>query len=781
MYAKSGNTQEKQPLIDHLIVAMKMAKCCADELGIDDQKIVDMIELAAFCHDVGKCTDFFQNITLSSLQDEDKKTLINKLYPNIKEQHPRHNEISWMYCALRANKSFSSLALQAIYWHHGTFLYQDEIEIRNSNIIWQQLSKFEDPKEIFNKINDLLNQGKKYFSFDIEKYFEILNEENVKVQKIFEAPLSVTTDIKNSHRLLIRSCIVRADHITSSLTCVQLKDIIENDNAQLYFNKSKAYELIDVSCPESYQQERFQTQQNCVLECEKTTIVKAPAGAGKTIIGIMWALQKHKQVYWVCPRNSVAEGVYKNIIEELRALNLTNDVSVELFLTSERKECTHESLDVCTSRIIVTNIDNLLSPMVAHKDVKRIFDINNSFVILDEFHEYLSLEEDEALLAAFITYMRARNLCCKNTQTLLLSATPTILHMLWDSGKNPTKLLPNKNEHYPAQHKKEYFVSCENEFITTPSAKSLTMYLAIKNVQEYFKQNYTQICHSKYTKEDRKKTFEYLLDKFGKNGNKEDTVISAPILQAALDISFNELYKSSESPESDVQTIGRINRWGEINNVCNLHMLDLKHNARERSATQNRYDLSLSRKWYEFLQENIKEKSLITLDELYVLYNDFNNQFNKDINDFIVKKLEESFKQLCYFYPKQTNFKKKVNDNKTYTAKTLRSSTTSYFIVIKDQNNNWINSTFTISNKEFDEKCLTEETGIYLNNKAKLSKLLEKLENQSDIFDYTDVLKQLHKKKVSIIYELKKFAKCSASPIPVLSHQYDSIIGLIER
>src|SRR5690606_15241320 len=80
------------------------------------------------------------------------------------------------------------------------------------------------------------------------------------------------------------------------------------------------------------------------------------------------------------------------------------------------------------------------------------------------------------------------------------------------------------------------------------------------------------IIHSDFIKKDRERIMGIITNSFGKGGAKDKIVFSAPILQAALDISFDNLSKTSESPENDIQVIGRVNRWGE-NDQANINLI----------------------------------------------------------------------------------------------------------------------------------------------------------------------------------------------------------------
>ncbi len=480
-----------------------MAMYCADYQGVST-KLSEISGLSGFLHDIGKATNYFQKITI-------KKESKSKVYANKKLKskfHPRHNEVSWMYAETYAKPTFKKIGLQAIYWHHGTFLRNKEIESRDYSSIYNEMNNFDSVTDFFDVCNAIINEVK--FPFDIKEYLNDPNDPNdsddpnysdEKISKLFSGETSPDL-IFNSERLIVRGCVICADHIVSSLTSDELTDLIDGNEEKYfeekYFNekfskKSHSVNINDLTAPISYDANRFQSQIEIVKKCEKTTVVKAPAGFGKSAIGVIWGVSQTGPVYWVCPRNTVAESVYGSILSEINNLNI--NLSVELYLTSERKKCTNPDIPECKSDIIVTNIDNLLAPMVNQRHTSRIFDVNAKNVIFDEFHEFLT---DAALFGAFNTYMKARNILSSEVKTLLLSATPSLLHKFWEGKNSIVTVLPDDKEHYSAQHTSLYQFDFYNDFEEADDG-SLTMYSSIKNVQENFDKNkFDIIIQSKY-------------------------------------------------------------------------------------------------------------------------------------------------------------------------------------------------------------------------------------------------------------------------------------------
>jgi hypothetical protein len=590
-----------------------------------------------------------------------------------------------------------------------------------------------------------------------------------------------------------------ADATVSRMSSDELNDLILNRNPATYFKPYYLSVKPEFVCPEGYDPERFRIQSEIYKSCNHTTVVKAPAGFGKTLIGLMWGLLHGQQFYWVCPRNDVAQGVFENIKEELRRLNI--NINVELFLTSERQDSFGPNVPHVhgTCDIVVTNIDMLMAPLQSHKHACRVFDINARNIIMDEFHELIG---DEGMFSAFINYMRARKLICSNTRTLLLSATPSVLNELWDSDTKQTRLLPDDEHHYKAQHDKPYYFKFATAMPTKPLPGSLSMYCSISTViVNYNPRVHTAIIHSHYPTNYKKDILNGIFKTFGKGGDKNGTVISAPILQAAFDISFRSMYKAVESPEGDIQPLGRVNRWGELESAEVVLVPLAASNPSERGAINTRYDLDLHRDWLKYLKNNIKSKA--TLDEVYSLYNAYNNVAKPKLISYYYRCLDKATERLSKFFPKDFGVSRPSRDN-IKSVSNLRSYSPSFFIVVRNlKTKDWHPFAFNIQNYDLDE-CISEnrEKLEAYTIKTVMEHLNElKFEDGECHFDYSKILnrffnpkrkseKKIGGKLVKITSKVRKNYKAedfidyireTKTPLPVFDRFFDPVRGLVKE
>ncbi len=750
---------KSQNLVDHLkavsYVAQEMSRICGYS-----KRLQRLAYTAGLLHDVGKATKSFQNYLSTGQTDEEAIS-------------PMHHEISWAFLIKTYGISDDNyLMFNAVYWHHA----------RPLNWNYEYL-KFRD--EVIEKIKD---SDFKRISMHIQS-LELPDWNDGKVMDKDESvPALFSSDSTynkntNAEMLAVRMCLISADRLVSEMSADEVAAIAQGavppsprlQNAQRPFFER-------IPCPAEYQLSRFNLQSSCAKEALKTrtTIVKAPAGYGKTLIGILYTLLQGKQSYWVCPRNIVAEAVYENIIREISALNI--NCSIELYLSGERKKA--NTAEGCmpdfSSDIVVTNIDNLLGPMVNNRTAKRLFDILSGVVILDEFHEFAS---DSPLFAAFVTYMRARHRLSSTACTLLLSATPLNMHKLWDTD-HLTTLLPDKEHHYPAAHEGSYHTDFIKEFPEQVKPASLCVFNSVSRAQNQFVNCQMEyLVHSRFTDADRQKIMVNIYSAFGKAGTgvlKGESVSSAPVIQAAMDISLVNLYDSVCSPETTLQRIGRCNRWGTYDDrlpAIFLYVPDLKSLANERGAIDTIYNRKLRDLWVQYLQKKITGAQPLTLKAWYEIYNSFYAEHGRDVWGFLREQYKSGLDNLIDYYPV-----KLMEDltEKTRSGRSLRSPSGSYYFTVKinGTKNEWLKPDDVMDEgKELYRRFMSNKGDLNaeLINASKMLPRIKALYECGYIRFRRIIKKSVPPKSLPHWFRL---ARDPETPLPDFSRVYDKKLGL---
>lgn len=624
-------------LESHSKSVARIAEFIGENILSDDYLKVNLkkIIIAALIHDIGKCNKNFQDFlrNKNNLVDDE-----NPIYLS-------HQELSWAIAICILNKRDYESALNAIYWHHAKPIYDKPKNDNVANI----LNKMTEDEiiNIYNNLKFLIPNDLISFE-DFKKSIEHYKQSDEKFPNYYSDIEQKNSSNRNA--IIYRSIIIASDRISSKLSIQDVERTLIDDNfcEELIKNNKP---ILDYVLPSNYDQNRLNLHIQITEDCNvnRTTIVKGPAGFGKTFIGVLWSVKRENKLLWVCPRNIIVESVYDSILNELQNLQLKNKISVELFLTGNRKKCTNEEIEIFQSDIIVTNIDNFLSPIAKNRFGLWAVDILRRDVIFDEFHEFRC---DNALFSGFIEIMRIRHNITK-CNTILLSATPSLYNFLWDNDRNKTKILPDENIHYPAAHNAVYNVNIIDEDNLVNEKNSLIMTNSIHNAQLKKKQlNMDLLVHSNFLDEDKNEIFETLYKNYGKFStlNDKPSVVSAPIIQASMDISFLKMFISLLSPEQFFQVIGRCDRWGEYIDPS-IFIFKLKKNASESNAIKMLYDENLNEIWFNFLESEIARKNRMNLNELYKIYNSFNISYEKEIKKYILEQYTLSVTALSTMKP----------------------------------------------------------------------------------------------------------------------------------
>jgi CRISPR-associated endonuclease Cas3-HD len=637
-----GKSDGKISLNKHTLTVLNYAIGMCDILEVSDD-VRKAVIASALLHDIGKIKSDFQN-------------RLNGKYV----KHVYHNIDAWavLKTILNDNK-LNLIILSAIYWHHPKPMI-DENYMSNAAEILALI-----PKEDIDLIVEYANTILRVFEIDLERRHDSNFD-----SRDFRTPQFYTLDGDNSIPLLVRGILISADRISSQHNTIDdVEKIINNKSyCESYLNNLDSKELWEIKKPITYDDVRFDGQLSVVSEISNnnTAIIKAPAGYGKTDVGIMCAAKSNKKILWITPRNTVADSVYSSLVDDLKQYGL-EDVSVELYLTSERKDCTNDTIPVFDSQIVVTNIDNFLFPTVKNSLADRQFTIYSRFVVFDEFHELI---QDSALFAGFINIMKLRHRHT-NSKTLLLSATPTLVNDMWDFGDKTTCIYPDKETHLPAVHDKQYEINIKactlEKFIETIKTEnkrnSLVTTNSLANSQIIFNDTKSDVLiHSKFNEKDFVDKKDQIFARYGKypTTNIDFRVVSTPIFEASMNLSFQRLYNIINSPETVLQIIGRCDRWGNLSD-CVINLFKITNNRSEAASKNVKYSEKLSALWADYLIDELGNKKHITLDELYIIYNKFTIKYSKEISTLISSTYNTSLENLCKMYPRRYDDDDEVN------------------------------------------------------------------------------------------------------------------------
>lgn len=715
-----ANTQ-LQMLAEHLFAVGYVSQQLFKRVVNNDENnnLANVAFLAGCLHDIGKLDPEFQKWVKKQKQkdpNEDGQHIDSSTFSF--EKHPRHNEISLLLFNIFEGQSNGlnmeqKEALQhIIYWHHAKpFRKNDDFmgsqktyEYLLKNISSEQFTLLQgNATKIVKSIQqiaasyDLGNNSLEKFcawsiennSADIEDIIRYNpNGNTYPAFKTYSETEANNFDKlkgkinKSAQHNLLRACVISADRLVSSLSAMDLHDLIQEQRLdEVLLEKQEI--LSDLKShiadgigkfPDSA---RSQKQSKVAQELAKVpdiAVLAGAAGCGKTKIALEWAkLTDAQQIIWVCPRVQICQGIFQELIE-----TYLPDANVEIFtgefkFTNEWNTPTKEE-SYFSGDVVVTTIDQILGAITTHSNVNSLLPFVNAHVVFDEYHEYIGMEIFNLLFAELIAN---KNMRCKNDKrTLLVSATPHYSYLadILDIDNRDVIEMPSfNNSQYQIQFikydEKElqnnpfYQSYANNTFVISNTAKTAQLsYLFQKEAEN------SLLFHSKYKRSDKKYLFNEVYESFKQDGVQKYEVLRAgPIVQASLNISCNHMVSEMSTPENILQRLGRLDRFGNNSeiNILQVAITDDIMRGKQTGASAkflaSLNGLQSATAWYNYLADTLHDK-IFQLPELYQLYKGF---YESNYSKAILQDLESAIKKSIMLLNKKVTEPVKIIKNKS--------------------------------------------------------------------------------------------------------------------
>jgi hypothetical protein len=221
------------------------------------------------------------------------------------------------------------------------------------------------------------------------------------------------------------------------------------------------------------------------------------------------------------------------------------------------------------------------------------------------------------------------------------------------------------------------------------------------------------------------------------------------------------MYIKSPTIQLFFQAIGRLNRWGGMG-LSRVYII-LEKSKADSTFIGSEVENNLQRMFIDSLRDKFSNKQ-VSLDTLYVFYNEFLKENIDLFKQYSRDKNEVSKRLLKEIYPRK---KKESKDTKKIAnANKLRKTASAdeiFILVKKNHSNENITMACSIDNHVGTTKLFGEDESTY----KKQIKILKSFENYQK---YKAITPEIIRKEA--IYE--------DSPYPVFNHLYDSEIGLFK-
>lgn len=642
---------------------------------IDKNELFQHIHCAAFFHDSGKYTDYFQNYIRQSKKAKKKNT------SNLKN----HAHISaWCYNFYEKNQNKKeNLLLRFLLYisiknHHGNlatnkFYYEKMKEktiknlLKQKNSIEKNIKKENRNLDIEFNIETLLNMNKKsikkqYELFQKEVLHKIksgrINEEQYYFLLIYIFSLLIDIDKLDSGEVNLSNVkAARSSFVTEYLNLITNG---QDDNLNINKKREKVRKSV---------MKKLENLREEELIDKSFFILTAPTGLGKTLTSLQTAFvlqEKIEQIRNYKPRIITAIP-FINIIDQTykEYKNVANDnfnIIKHHRLTDFSKKYDNEEnipldkslleLEAWEGDIILTTFVQLFHSIFSsrNRSLKKINKLAGSIVILDEIQsipeKYLPLIG--ATLFKISEYYGTRFILMTATQPKILDFGELLLEeekfeeikidLLEKSTKyfnnlKRTKLVPVFNEKSISMDNNMFIELFMEKWSPDYSAlivvntikRSIDIYNELVDLKEennisneveiyYLSTNIIPLKRGKVIKTIKSKL----------KNNKSVILVSTQTIEAGVDVDFDIGFRDLAPLPSIIQTAGRVNREGKKRNFSPVYIVNLESDS---SYIYKLYQLEDTK---DFLRKKgeIKENSYKEIMDEY-----YDNSFKRGMKD----------------------------------------------------------------------------------------------------------------------------------------------------
>lgn len=616
MYIAKSNPKES--LAEHtneLLIRLEDLKKGYGEY-IKNPEIWDLLEIAAKYHDIGKVYSHFQYSIRRVLGEEVEKTNM----PYIP-----HGYLSPFFLPIRTlelDKNKRRVLIQAIAYHHE----------RTDSINPDQLL-FVANKELvhhFPKVAEELNVEVPIDTKGFNRIVSDLKRERVK---------SINMDDTYLTYVLIKGLLHRLDHAASAHVKIEIDTEYSLSDLTLAYLKNNSGKHSGFLRP---------LQQFAMDNQEKNMILVAQTGMGKTEAALIWAGKK--KTFFTVPLRVSLNALFDRVSDEMGYENCGLLHSTSSHHLDEKGienwEVIYDHSKHFANKLTFTTIDQILKFPFKFRGYEKYYaTLAYSCVIIDEIQAY------DPWIAAVI--IKALEMLHKiGGKFMVMTATFPKIYLdefykrnIIDDNCVVKKFYDDSYLRHRVCVKEMSIFEDITKYIESARDKKVliivnTIDQAVKLYQEI--SNYMEnvfLLHSRFIQKDRQ-LLESKLKSFDREPTSKGIWITTQIVEASIDIDFDELYTELAPLDSLFQRFGRCYRKRELDhNEVNIYIY-----TEEVSGNGSVYDKDIMKLSKRILKEYLNTRNEILesakmemVEKLYGLENlqntKFYDKFQKALNE----------------------------------------------------------------------------------------------------------------------------------------------------
>ncbi|EQE83808.1 UNVERIFIED_CONTAM: CRISPR-associated helicase/endonuclease Cas3 [Clostridioides difficile] len=607
LYAKSNPVETLREHTDELLKQMNMLRECygtnINSLNfLEVERFWQLLDFVIEFHDIGKAFSPFQKLIRSRMDIEvNEPKIVTHLENNIGHNYLSPAFIDYRYIDRKKDRELRAVLIQVIVYHHERDVFIDK-DFRN--LIQKILDE------------DLINKG-----YELQHEFKVRYP--IRTEELSNTYLqSVIKRIDKNHKyynlyIMLKGILHRLDHSASAHEIVECNS---NMNIGEYTEKHLVKEFGSLREVQSF----AKSNRN------KNIILIASTGMGKTETALIW-IDKDKAFFTLPLRVSI-NALFdraKNIIGVGEAndtfLGLLHSTAID-YLEESNQENSNEIVDLAkllSCKLTFSTIDQIFKFPFLYRGYEKVYStLAYSKVVIDEIQAYSP--EIAAVLVKGIEMIHKIG-----GKFMIMTATMPTIYIdelkkrdVIDSNLADLTCNTEKIRHCVSIVENSIDENLDKIIQSGMNKKVLVIVNTVKSavekyelIEEIVKTKGVDVnlnlLHSMYIQEDRAKLEKYI--KEFANSDRNGIWITTQLVEASLDIDFDELHTENSTLDSLFQRFGRCYRSrGYEENSPNIFIYTEK-----ATGIGSIYDKDIVEKGLELLKTFINGKECVKMKEKY--------------------------------------------------------------------------------------------------------------------------------------------------------------------